>query len=190
MPRENSISDEGRSLTPDLEIEEPKRSFSPPHSLLAHGRRSGHSARSKTHSPAIPRVSTWAYLSPKEKFKAAARRIISIRRGITVGLGPAGDEPGVDPRRPSAEAYYGHIRNPCEIEIVDYSSVRFTSKRYTNEEFVKLLDVASSEPVPRQPWVKVRWINIGGISWDVLSALAIKYSMLEFFFYSFERSFG
>jgi hypothetical protein len=27
----------------------------------------------------------------------------------------------------------------------------------------------------RQPWAKVRWINIAGLSWDVVSALALKY---------------
>lgn len=175
MPRENSISDEGRSLTPDLEEAEGlQRSVSRPRSL-ALGRRS---VRSRNNASVIHPTSAWAHLSPKEKFKAAVRRIISIRRGITFGstIGPAGDEPGIDPRRPSAEASYGHINVPCEIEIMDYSAVRFTSKRYTNEEFVNFMNVESSEPVPRAPWVKVRWINIGGISWDVLKALAIKYS--------------
>jgi len=42
-----------------------------------------------------------------------------------------------------------------------------------NREFVQFLndDDASAE----EPWVKVRWINVTGISWDVISALAIKY---------------
>jgi len=176
MPRENSISDEGRSLTPDLEEAEGlQRSFSRPRSQLALGRRS---VLSRTNASVTHPTSAWAHLLPKEKFKAAVRRIISIRRGITFGTtnGPAGDEPGVDPRRSSAEASYGHLNVPCEIEIIDYSAIRFASKKYTNEEFVNLMNVESSEPVPRPPWVKVRWINIGGISWDVLKALAIKYS--------------
>ncbi|KAI5114896.1 hypothetical protein M0805_001812, partial [Coniferiporia weirii] len=29
----------------------------------------------------------------------------------------------------------------------------------------------------RESWVKVRWINIGGVSWDVISSLALKYDM-------------
>lgn len=43
----------------------------------------------------------------------------------------------------------------------------------TNNAFIEMMkDPRASE---RESWVKVRWINIGGISWDVLSALAIKY---------------
>lgn len=41
----------------------------------------------------------------------------------------------------------------------------------SNSEFVNLMSNADDRPA----WSKVRWINIGGISWDVLSALAIKY---------------
>jgi Mg2+ and Co2+ transporter CorA len=45
----------------------------------------------------------------------------------------------------------------------------------TNEEFVSLMnDDAASR---KEPWVKVRWINIGGVSWDVISAVAIKYNL-------------
>jgi hypothetical protein len=43
----------------------------------------------------------------------------------------------------------------------------------TNNGFIKFLqnDQASAP----EPWVKVRWINIGGISWDVISELGLKY---------------
>ncbi|KAJ3519616.1 hypothetical protein NM688_g9275 [Phlebia brevispora] len=86
-----------------------------------------------------------------------------------------GAEPGIDPRRESAFVAYGHIKQQCLIEVVDYSSVRSSFGRMTNQEFVRLMqdDRASA----KEPWVKVRWINVGGISWDVISALAIKYDM-------------
>ena len=42
----------------------------------------------------------------------------------------------------------------------------------SNNDFVNMMNTSLLE---RQPWSKVRWINIGGISWDVMSALAIKY---------------
>lgn len=45
----------------------------------------------------------------------------------------------------------------------------------TNRGFIDMLQ--SDGASTREPWVKVRWINIGGISWDVLSALALKYGM-------------
>lgn len=43
----------------------------------------------------------------------------------------------------------------------------------TNREFVNLMydDNASQ----REPWAKVRWINIAGISWDVVKAVSLRY---------------
>jgi len=46
----------------------------------------------------------------------------------------------------------------------------------TNRAFVEMMN--NERAGQRDPWVKVRWINIAGISWDVLSALAIKYGKL------------
>jgi hypothetical protein len=67
-----------------------------------------------------------------------------------------------DPRRPDADLH-GGIKQDCVIELFDYSAVR---ARMTN-------DPRASK---REPWVKVRWTNIGGISWDVIKAVSIKYS--------------
>ncbi len=84
-----------------------------------------------------------------------------------------GAEPGVDPRRGSADIQYGGIRQNCVIEVFDYSSVRHSFGRMTNKEFVNFLgDEGASKP---EPWVKVRWINIGGMSWDVIKAVSLKY---------------
>ena len=85
----------------------------------------------------------------------------------------AGAEPGVDPRRDLANLVYGHIRENCVIDICDYSSVRSSSGRMGNREFVQFLN--DDDASAKEPWVKVRWINVSGISWDVISALAIKY---------------
>ncbi|KAJ3552967.1 hypothetical protein NM688_g3872 [Phlebia brevispora] len=45
----------------------------------------------------------------------------------------------------------------------------------TNQEFIRLL--SDNRASAKEPWVKVRWINVGGVSWDVISALALKYDM-------------
>ncbi|KAJ3503240.1 hypothetical protein NLJ89_g8521 [Agrocybe chaxingu] len=194
MPRENSFSDsEGRSVTPDPEDEDfiispasPNYSQRPPVINVLDrvksrtSKRSMHSKVSRAHpSAATGPTRGWALLPPKEKFRAAVRKIMAIRRGTTFNsLGARiGAEPGVDPRRSSADATYGHIHRHCEIEIVDYSALRCITRKFTNEEFVDLMDQDSPEPVKRDPWVKVRWINIGGISWDVIKALAIKYDL-------------
>lgn len=87
----------------------------------------------------------------------------------------AGAEPGVDPRRQSAYLHYGHIRQDCVIEMIDYSSTSAMTGRYTNKEFVGLLE--DERAFQRDPWVKVRWINVNGISWDVISSLALKFNL-------------
>jgi hypothetical protein len=88
--------------------------------------------------------------------------------------GIVGAEPGIDPRRESALFNYGHIKENCVIEIVDYSSLRGKSfGTMNNQRLIELLQDPTQSG--REPWVKVRWINIGGISWDVLSAITIKY---------------
>lgn len=206
MPRENSFSDEERSLTPDLNEAEAKSPLpeivtsahlvpttttttgvAAAHATLSLARtvsrktqKSLRSRFSKSHTSIPFNGVVGGGPSPKEKFKAAARRIIAMRRGISTFSGLVqhrivGDEPGVDPRRPLADATFGHLQVPCEIEIMDYSSVRCMSRKMSNAEFVDLMGVGSGEPVKREPWVKVRWINIGGLSWDVLKAVSIKY---------------
>ncbi|CAG7853911.1 SubName: Full=Related to Mg2 transporter protein, CorA-like {ECO:0000313/EMBL:CCA67912.1} [Serendipita indica DSM 11827] len=67
-----------------------------------------------------------------------------------------------------------HIRERCEIEIIDYSASNYVINQYNNEEFVNLMQSTGGT---RPGWAKVRWINIGGTSWDVLSKLAIAYKL-------------
>ena len=86
-----------------------------------------------------------------------------------------GAEPGVDPRRIAAEATYSHMINPCRIEIVDYSAIRNIHSFMSKEEFINLMDTGSPEPPSKPPWAKVRWINICGLSWDVIKAVSIAY---------------
>jgi hypothetical protein len=84
-----------------------------------------------------------------------------------------GAEPGIDPRRPGSDAAYGHIKEACEIEVIDYSSTNYDIKQYDNAGFIELMRTTKGI----QPsWAKVRWINIAGISWDVISRLGIAYS--------------
>ncbi|CAG7853903.1 SubName: Full=Related to Mg2 transporter protein, CorA-like {ECO:0000313/EMBL:CCA67920.1} [Serendipita indica DSM 11827] len=83
-----------------------------------------------------------------------------------------GAEPGLDPRRESTNRAYAHIKEDCEIEVVDYSEDRVRFQQFHNESFIAFL-----RGCDRQPPMKVRWINIAGISWDVISALALKYQL-------------
>ncbi|KAI0042584.1 hypothetical protein FA95DRAFT_1610076 [Auriscalpium vulgare] len=205
MPRENSFSDEGRSLTPDLS-EEDDRNHAEAHDLPAPGPQptlttrpdptpknaphsSWNSVSSKLKSPrsvqshlthrthnthrAAPAAVTMA---PKERFRRTVHKVIAMHRtSRTLSLGRVGAEPGVDPRRQNADQQYGHIRQKCTIEVVDYSPLRSSFGKMTNAEFVRFL--RNDEASARDPWVRVRYINVGGISWDVISALALKYDM-------------
>jgi len=101
---------------------------------------------------------------------------MAMHRASTMMIsGRIGAEPGIDPRRASANAHYGHIRQQCVIEIVDYSVTKCSVGRMRNRELVEML--GSQQASKREPWARVRWINVGGISWDVLSTLALRYDM-------------
>jgi hypothetical protein len=191
MPRENSLSDfDGESLTSDEEVgitEVPVRSRSPqprasasparPDRPQLHSDKSPGSIKSsasrKAASDRVPTIPQQR-LAPGDRFRASVRKIISLNRtSAIIRSGGLGAEPGVDPRRHSAFATFGNIRQKCIIDIIDYSSLRCSTGRMTNGEFIEFLrNRKASAP---EPWAKVRWINIGGISWDVISALALKY---------------
>ncbi|KAG6820662.1 hypothetical protein H0H93_013513 [Arthromyces matolae] len=201
MPRENSFSDsEGRSLTPDLDevnvasspaspslnAHDPNSTprhiaglsidpRSPSYSVLSRIKsKSPLTQKSHHHWPANGKVQT-----PIERFRSAVRKVMALHRGTSYLAGNitrVGAEPGVNPRRASANLLYGHIRQDCVIEVIDYSSVRSSFGRMTNREFVSLMnDPGASE---RESWAKVRWINISGMSWDVIKAVSIKYARL------------
>ncbi|KAG6900273.1 hypothetical protein C0993_000461 [Termitomyces sp. T159_Od127] len=94
-----------------------------------------------------------------------------------------GSEPGINPRRVSARLTYGNFRQACVIEVADYDADNATLRRMGNDELISLLN----EPCTRQNSSQnissstrrpgVRWINIGGIDWDVISAVALKYNL-------------
>ncbi|KAJ7104383.1 hypothetical protein B0H15DRAFT_809799 [Mycena belliarum] len=115
-------------------------------------------------------------LHPRTRFRHVVRKVMALHRGTAVlARRGAGAEPGVDPRRVEADVELGGIRQRCAIEIVDYSAVRCTFRRMPNREFVTLMN--DPEASAREPWVKVRWINIGGMSWDVIKAVSIKHEL-------------
>lgn len=204
MPRENSFTDsDGRSLTPDLEeaiLREAHRSSPDPLTETTASGRSRLAEIDVTSSPALldrndgslktrspPRPNLDSILraantTPGDRFRSTVRKVMAMNRTASsmMLLRPGvGAEPGIDPRRASANISYGSIKQRCVIEIADYSTLRTSFGRMTNHEFIKMLkDPAASR---RDSWVRVRWINVGGISWDVISALALKYGMSECF---------
>ncbi|KAF8956065.1 hypothetical protein BDZ97DRAFT_1672245 [Flammula alnicola] len=92
----------------------------------------------------------------------------------------AGAEPGVNPLSGTSIAEYSHFQQDCVINVVDYDSDDVTFRRFTNAGLINLLqepgtrDSPDSESLPPR---MVRWINIGGIDWSVLSIVALKYNL-------------
>ncbi|KAH9948220.1 cora-like Mg2+ transporter protein-domain-containing protein [Amylocystis lapponica] len=191
MPRENSFSDEGRSLTPDLDdmIAREAESKAEEAAEKAHARKGGPSLENinvsfsapsvldqPPRTPAVNGPQRPSFITPADRFRSTVRRVMALHRTSSImarrGIGA---EPGIDPRRASANLNYGNIKQQCIIEVADYSTMRSSFGRMTNRELINLLRDPSASR--KEPWVKVRWINVGGISWDVISALALKYDM-------------
>ncbi|KAL7787222.1 hypothetical protein V8C43DRAFT_289080 [Trichoderma afarasin] len=77
-----------------------------------------------------------------------------------------GSEPGFDPNLPDGgHASMPTLSAPCEITVVDFSKDRMAKKHFDNDGFVSFLTE------PKEEWAKCRWININGLSWDVIQAV-------------------
>ncbi|KAJ8084989.1 hypothetical protein PM082_003766 [Marasmius tenuissimus] len=193
MPRENSFSDsDGVSLTPDLSDAEDndapaavsptysgrQRIPSPVQLATALERTQSNPGRPSNagSSRVVPVSPVRPTQRPIDRFRSAARKVMAMRRSTSMMItGGVGGEPGVDPRRASADAQFGKVRADCVIQVVDYSSLKYSYGRMTNREFVNLM--ADPRASKREPWAKVRWINIGGLSWDVMKAVSLKYDI-------------
>ncbi|TBU36277.1 hypothetical protein BD309DRAFT_1024474 [Dichomitus squalens] len=200
MSRDNSFSDsDGRSLIPDLEeglatsptyagppATRPRNNKTnasaekkyPQHHQLKHSYTSPTPAPLTT--PQQRQQQQPIFLTPTVRFRSAVRKIIAMRSmSSLLARRGVGAEPGADPRSAAAFLKYGHIRQRCTIEVNDYSTTRAGSARMDNGEFLKFLGEEGERGASgaREPWVRVRWIDVGGISWDVIGALALKYDL-------------
>lgn len=80
-----------------------------------------------------------------------------------------GSEPGYDPELPDG----GHASMPtlsaeCDITVVDFSLERMVKRQFDNDTFIAFLEK------PKESWAKCRWINVNGLSWDVIQAVGTK----------------
>ncbi|MBE7180346.1 MAG: hypothetical protein INR71_03895 [Terriglobus roseus] len=76
-----------------------------------------------------------------------------------------GEEPGIDMQRESMQRKYALLREECQITVVDFSEDRYQQHELNNEEFLEFM------ARPRPDWVACRWMNVNGISIDVISSL-------------------
>ncbi|KAM0361367.1 hypothetical protein ACHAP4_001834 [Fusarium culmorum] len=80
-----------------------------------------------------------------------------------------GSEPGYDPMLPDG----GHASMPalhaaCEISVIDFAQDNMVKRHFDNASFIAFLDE------PKEEWAKCRWINVNGLSWDVIQAIGSK----------------
>jgi len=77
-----------------------------------------------------------------------------------------GQEPGLDPSKPNGGRKSPMLYEKCQITVVDYSEDDLEMHDFYNEELIEFLKT------PQEDWIKCRWINVNGLSWDVIQALA------------------
>jgi hypothetical protein len=76
-----------------------------------------------------------------------------------------GAEPGVDTQNDDDAAKYHHLHAECQITVVDFSDERVECHELDNESLMAFLNL------PKEEWVSCRWINVNGLSWDVIRML-------------------
>lgn len=77
-----------------------------------------------------------------------------------------GAEPGVDPyKTDGGRASLPKLSVPCDITVIDFSQDNLSVSTLSNDDLGPFL----KEPQPE--WAKCRWINVNGLSWDVIAAL-------------------
>ncbi|KAH8672560.1 hypothetical protein BGZ60DRAFT_374161 [Tricladium varicosporioides] len=77
-----------------------------------------------------------------------------------------GQEPGLDPSKPNGgRSSTPTFHEDCQITVVDFSEDDMVMTDFDNKEFLDFLGK------PQESWVSCRWINVNGLSWDIISAL-------------------
>lgn len=91
---------------------------------------------------------------------------------LTVDISPRqpewhpGQEPGLDVSKPDGGRTTGlNLHEECQITVVDFSEDNMVKREFNNDELVQFLDIEQED------WIKCRWININGLSWDVIKAV-------------------
>lgn len=84
-----------------------------------------------------------------------------------------GQEPGLDPSKVNG----GRTQTPtlheeCQITVVDFSEKDMQMHDFGNTGLIDFLQK------PQESWISCRWINVNGLSWDVIQALG-KYKKLH-----------
>ncbi|KAH7343947.1 hypothetical protein B0J17DRAFT_644636 [Rhizoctonia solani] len=116
--------------------------------------------------------------SGRDKFRSLVTKVINRRRACIaiqeeVSRSYTLDQ-GADPRNHRSEARFGSRLAKCTIEVTHYSETRCKTRSYNNAGLTSLLKGDSLKTLRDG---EVRWINVAGISWDVVKELAIRFNL-------------
>ncbi|GAP88845.1 putative family metal ion protein [Rosellinia necatrix] len=77
-----------------------------------------------------------------------------------------GAEPGIDPKNPDGgQDAAPDLHAECQVTVVDFSQGNLEIHELDNSQLIQFIRR------PQPSWVKCRWINVNGLSWDVIQAL-------------------
>ncbi|EFW99783.1 Mg2+ transporter protein [Grosmannia clavigera kw1407] len=77
-----------------------------------------------------------------------------------------GSEPGIDTTKPDGgRETLAHMKAPSDITVVDFSQSDMSTTRLDNSSLAGFL------AIPQAANMKCRWINVNGLSWDVIQIL-------------------
>lgn len=76
-----------------------------------------------------------------------------------------GAEPGVDTSKDADPPQYVGLHEECQITVVDFSDER------VDKIYLENGDLEAFLAEPKAEWVQCRWINVNGLSWDVIKVL-------------------
>ncbi|KAI1312287.1 hypothetical protein EDD11_002977 [Mortierella claussenii] len=101
------------------------------------------------------------------RFRAAGQKVVNTRRMTAYAVQGQGVDASSD-----LDSIFSCIEATVDVTVMDLNQSRYIKKECLgNSEFLHWLKL------PRPAWSKVRWININGMSWDVIKAISIKYNL-------------
>jgi Mg2+ and Co2+ transporter CorA len=126
-------------------------------------------------TPTIQSRGTTKSLRKRGRADSMAIPYGATEMGRTSGWEP-GQEPGIDTSDPAPPYSHGNttgggsssheqVNQPCEITVVDYSQDQIEISDLDNGNLEEFLNR------PKEDWPIVRWINVNGLSWDVIRLL-------------------
>lgn len=62
------------------------------------------------------------------------------------------------------------------VYVVDWAPQRVKERRFKGEAFLRWFG-DGSRAGKRPPWAKARWVNIDGLNWPVIKAVALFYDL-------------